>query len=45
MGAYSKRAKVAKEQALADRKSAEQMAKPKKINYGGLPGTKPNKKR
>lgn len=45
VGAYSKRAKVAKEQALADRKSAEQTAKPKKINYGGLPGTKPNKKR
>lgn len=45
VGAYSKRAKVAKQQALADRKSAEQTAKPKKINYGGLPGTKPNKKR
>lgn len=45
VGAYSRRASVAKKQALADRKSAEQTAKPKKINYGGLPGTKPNKKR
>ena len=45
VGAYSRRASVAKKQALADRKSAEQTAKPKKINYGGLPGTKPNKKK
>lgn len=45
IGAYSRRASVAKKQALADRKSAEQTAKPKKINYGGLPGTKPNKKK
>ncbi len=45
IGAYSRRASMAKKQALADRKSAEQTAKPKKINYGGLPGTKPNKKK
>lgn len=45
VGAYSRRASVAKKQALADRKSAEAAAKPKKINYGGLPGTKPNKKK
>lgn len=45
IGAYSRRASIAKKQALADRKSAEQAAKPKKINYGGLPGTKPNKKK
>lgn len=45
VGAYSRRASIAKKQALADRKSAEQEAKPKKINYGGLPGTKPNKKK
>ncbi|MDD6994618.1 MAG: hypothetical protein SPH68_03645 [Candidatus Borkfalkiaceae bacterium] len=45
VGAYSRRASVAKKQALADRKSAEQAQKPKKINYGGLPGTKPKKKK
>lgn len=45
VGAYSRRASVAKKQALADRKSAEQTQKPKKINYGGLPGTKPNRRK
>ena len=29
----------------ADNAMKAQEAKPKKINYGGLPGTKPNKKR
>lgn len=45
VGAYSRRASVAKKQALTDRKSAEQTQKPKKINYGGLPGTKPNRRK
>lgn len=44
-GAYRKRSNIMKKQALADRRSAEQEAKPKKINYGGLPGTKPKKKK
>lgn len=45
VGAYSKRAKAVKKQMLADRAAAEAAAKPKKVNYGGLPGTKPKKKR
>ena len=43
-GAYAKRAKNIRAQEAADRAAAAQ-AKPKKINYGGLPGTKPRKKK
>ena len=43
-GAYAKRNKTIKAQEAADRVAAE-AAKPKKINYGGLPGTKPRKKK
>lgn len=45
VGAYAKRAKAVKKQMMADRAAAEAAAKPKKVNYGGLPGTKPKKKR
>jgi hypothetical protein len=47
VGAYGKRAKNMKAQEEADRAAAAEAAKqkPKKINYGGLPGTKPNKKK
>jgi hypothetical protein len=45
VGAYAKRAKAIKAQLAADAASKAQAEKPKKINYGGLPGTKPNKKR
>ncbi len=44
-GAYGKRAKTFKAQEEADRASAAQESKPKKINYGGLPGTKPKKRK
>lgn len=45
VGAYAKRAKAIRAQIAADNAMKAQEAKPKKINYGGLPGTKPNKKR
>ena len=45
IGAYAKRSKTVKAQAEADRAAAAEANKPKKINYGGLPGTKPKKKR
>lgn len=44
-GAYSKRAKVMREQEIAARQAAQTETKTKKINYGGLPGTKPKKKK
>lgn len=44
-GAYGKRAKTFKAQEEADRAAAAQESKPKKINYGGLPGTKPKKRK
>lgn len=46
-GAYSRRNKAIRQQILADREAAALAAreKNKKINYGGLPGTKPKKKR
>lgn len=44
IGAYRKRAKELKKQALKD--SEEQAKnKPKKVNYGALPGTKPRKRK
>ena len=45
LGAYGKRNKTIKQQMIADRAAAEEAAKEKKINYGGLPGTKPKKRK
>lgn len=45
VGAYGKRAKTIKAQELADRAAAAEANKTKKINYGGLPGTKPKKRK
>lgn len=45
VGAYGKRAKTFKAQEEADRAAAAEENKPKKINYGGLPGTKPKKRK
>ncbi len=45
VGAYARRAKAVRAQIAADNAMKAQEAKPKKINYGGLPGTKPNKKK
>lgn len=44
-GAYAKRAKNIRAQELADRAMQAEANKPKKINYGGLPGTKPKKRK
>lgn len=44
-GAYAKRAKRIREQELAQKAREAEEKKPKKINYGGLPGTKPKKKK
>ena len=46
-GAYGRRNKAIREQQIADAaaKAAEEKAKNKKINYGGLPGTKPRKRK
>ena len=44
-GAYAKRAKNIRAQEMADRAAAAEANKPKKINYGGLPGTKPRKRK
>lgn len=43
-GAYARRNKRLREQQIAD-KAAEKATQTKKINYGGLPGTKPKKKK
>jgi hypothetical protein len=45
LGAYSRRNKAIRQQMLADKAEAERQQNPKKINYGGLPGTKPKKRR
>ena len=45
VGAYGKRNKDIRAQELADRAAAVEQAKVKKINYGGLPGTKPRKRK
>ena len=45
VGAYGKRNKTIRAQELADRQAQAQAEKPKKINYGGLPGTKPRKRK
>ena len=44
-GAYARRNKTIKEQELKDRELQAEAQKEKKINYGGLPGTKPNKRK
>ena len=44
-GAYGRRNKRIRAQELADREMARREEKPKKINYGGLPGTKPRKRK
>ena len=44
-GAYAKRNKRIRAQEAADKAAAQATAKPKKINYGGLPGTKPRKRK
>jgi hypothetical protein len=46
-GAYARRNKVIRQQHLADlaAKAEEEKKKNKKINYGGLPGTKPKKRK
>ncbi|MBQ8884862.1 MAG: hypothetical protein IJY62_00590 [Clostridia bacterium] len=44
-GAYKRRSKRLREQEIAAKQALEAQAKPKKINYGGLPGTKPRKRR
>lgn len=45
LGAYGRRNKTIKAQELADRAAAAEANKVKKINYGGLPGTKPRKRK
>lgn len=44
-GAYARRNKAIRAQELADRAAQAEAQKVKKINYGGLPGTKPKKKK
>ena len=44
-GAYGKRNKTLRTQEEAAAKARAEAAKPTKINYGGLPGTKPNKRK
>jgi hypothetical protein len=44
-GAYGKRAKRVREQELAEKARQAEENKPRKINYGGLPGTKPRKRK
>lgn len=45
IGAYARRNKKLAAQEAAEREAEEEAAKPKKVNYGGLPGTKPKKKK
>ncbi len=44
VGAYARRNKNVRAQELADKAAKEAANKPKKVNYGALPGTKPKKK-
>ena len=44
-GAYGRRNKTVRQQELAARAAEEEANRPKKINYGGLPGTKPKKRK
>ena len=45
VGAYGKRAKTMRKQAIADAEAEAEANREKKINYGGLPGTKPKKRK
>lgn len=45
VGAYGKRNKALRQQEMADRAAQAEATKVKKINYGGLPGTKPRKRK
>ena len=44
-GAYARRAKRLREQLIAEKAQKADEEKVKKINYGGLPGTKPKKRK
>lgn len=44
-GAYARRNKNIRRQMIADKAAQEEANKTKKINYGGLPGTKPKKRK
>ncbi len=44
-GAYARRNKAIRQQQIADQAARAEAAKEKKINYGGLPGTKPKKRK
>lgn len=45
VGAYGRRNKAIRQQELADKAAEAEAKKEKKINYGGLPGTKPKKRK
>ena len=45
VGAYGRRNKTVRKQELADRAAQAEANREKKINYGGLPGTKPRKRK
>ena len=45
IGAYMRRSKTIRQQQIADQASKAAATKEKKINYGGLPGTKPKKRK
>ena len=45
VGAYGKRSKAWREREIAEKQAQEEAQKEKKINYGGLPGTKPRKRK
>ncbi len=45
VGAYGKRNKNVRKQKIAEQVAQEEANREKKINYGGLPGTKPKKRR
>lgn len=44
-GAYARRNKRLREQLIADKMSKEAANRTQKVNYGGLPGTKPKKRK
>lgn len=44
-GAYGKRAKTVRQQQIADKQAEAAANRERKVNYGGLPGTKPKKRR
>lgn len=45
VGAYARRSKRLHEQLIAQKQAEAEASKVKKINYGGLPGTKPKKRK